>query len=146
MLRLPKSVDYGVLILLTLFEADSDTPLSAQQIAETCGLPHQQVAKLLKVLQRQDVVSSTRGPRGGYALKVDAGSMNLLAVHRLIEGPLTVTECMNPEDCQCRAMASCRLRPYMEAVDRALQQALEGITLAAISESRPVFAGWSLAV
>lgn len=146
MLRLPKSVDYGVLILLTLFEAEPDTPLSAQQIAETCGLPHQQVAKLLKVLQRREIVCSTRGPRGGYALKEDAGHLNLAQIHELIEGPLTVTECMNPEDCQCRALTSCRLRPYMEAVDRALQQALAGITLAAISESRPVFAGWSLAV
>ncbi|CAM2066959.1 Rrf2 family transcriptional regulator [Sulfidibacter corallicola] len=136
MLRLPKSVDYGILILLTLYEADQAETLSALQVARACGLPHQQVAKLLKLLQRRDAVESIRGPRGGYRLKADGAVLSLQQIYDMIEGPLALTECMSDEPCHCRVMENCRLQPYMVAVNQTIEHAFSGITLRQISEKK----------
>ena len=133
MLRLPKSVDYSVLILLALFDAREKQCMSAPNLASTCSLPPQLVAKILKMLQRQGVVGSIRGPKGGYFLKPEAREMNLMDVYQTMEGPLFVSECLQDDECDCRALPNCRLKPHISRLNALIHQAMSQITLSQLS-------------
>ena len=135
MLRIPKEVDYGVLILLALHEADSDAVLSATEIASRRGLPQQQVAKLLKLFQRNGIVDSTRGPRGGYKLVRSPESLDLKTIYAVIEGPLNLAECI--EGSECKVAGVCNLKPHLVLLNTAIQDAFSNISIRSISENLP---------
>lgn len=62
-----------------------ETVLSAAEIAEKRNLPKPFVAKLLTVLSQARLVSSNRGPGGGYSLAVPPEQISFYDVARLFE-------------------------------------------------------------
>lgn len=134
MLKLPRSVDYGVLLLVALYEAEDPNYLSAASLAEDCSLSPQHVAKILKIFQRKGIVGSIRGPKGGYYLYPKGRQMNLVDVYRCLEGPLFMSECLKESgECDCRALPNCRLKPHMERLNQHIYDAMTRITLAELS-------------
>ena len=134
MLKLPRSVDYGVLILVALYEAKAPNFLSTTALAERCSLSPQHVAKILKILHRQEIVGSIRGPKGGYFLQPKARHLNLIDVYRCMEGPLFMSECLREGECDCRALLNCRLKPHMARLNQQIYEAMTRITLAELSQ------------
>ena len=135
-LKLPKSVDYGLLILVTLHEAGEQW-LSSAEIAKRTDLPSQHVAKLLKIFQRNQLIDSTRGPKGGYHLCPMGGMLNMAEVYQILEGPLMLTECSSQSDHdQCRITDGCRLKPHITILNEAIFSVLSTITIQMISEKQ----------
>jgi Rrf2 family protein len=74
--------------------------INAVKIAEFTGFSKNHIAKVLQRLVKSDMLSSVRGPAGGFTLKKDPKKINLLQVYETIEGPLEETDCpMNYEIC-----------------------------------------------
>jgi len=137
MLRIPKSVDYGVLILLTLYENRGQL-LNAKEIAQHCGVSHQQVAKLLKLLLKNELVSSRQGARGGYMLPDQAGRISLEQIYLALEGPFSFAECMDRPSAElgCKVDAICRLKPHLVVLDQAIRSVCRSLTIQDISARR----------
>ncbi|MCB1053149.1 MAG: Rrf2 family transcriptional regulator [Acidobacteria bacterium] len=138
MLRIPKSVDYGVLILLTLFESE-DQMLSAKEIATRCGVSYQQVAKLLKMLVKNALVHSKQGAQGGYSLSPEKANLNLEEIYQALEGPFSFAECMDKHVAGsngCKVDPTCRLKPHLAIINQAIQSVCRSLTLKDISRSR----------
>ena len=70
MLRISKLTDYGTVVLAELAR-DEQAFVSSAEIAASTGLGLPTVSKLLKMLARAGLVTSIRGPRGGYRLAPD---------------------------------------------------------------------------
>jgi Rrf2 family protein len=54
----------------------------ADRIAEAIGVPRNYLSKILHALARAGILTSTRGPQGGFRLKVDP---DRLPIYRVIE-------------------------------------------------------------
>ena len=67
MLRISKLTDYGT-VLLAHLAANQASVCSAAEVAEATGVALPTVSKLLKLLARAGLVTSTRGSNGGYRL------------------------------------------------------------------------------
>jgi len=52
------------------------------------------LAKVLRKLERADLVTGTRGPSGGYRLSRPAERISLKEIYEAIEGPLAVGKCL----------------------------------------------------
>lgn len=141
MLRIPKSVDYGLLVLMALDQAGSGSRRSAQELADASGLPASHVAKILKVLQRACLVGSVRGPNGGYFLKAASQKITAACVLAAFEGPVAVAECLGSGACECKALPQCALKPHMARINNVLHEALSSLTLHMLSQNRPQFPG-----
>lgn len=141
MLRIPKSVDYGLLVLMALDRAGEGSRRSALELAEISGLPASHVAKILKVLQRACLVGSVRGPSGGYFLKSTSDQITAASVLAAFEGPIAVTECLAGGPCDCKALPQCELRPHMTRINRVLEEALSSLTLKTLSQGRTTLPG-----
>jgi len=134
LLKIPKEVDYGILILLALMEEDQDELIPATEMARRTQLSHHQVAKLLKKLQKGGVVESIRGPKGGYRLCIKPDHLTLSEIYEYFFGALRLTDCTSRghADTDCRVVSSCSLMPHMAMVNQAVEQAFSKITLARI--------------
>ena len=131
MLRISKLTDYAILAMVEL-TANRDEVLSAQALAERCGLETPTVSKVLKALVRAGLVDSFRGASGGYRARSAPERVSIAAVIGAIEGPIAMTECSVQEGLST-VEASCSARDNWQKVSRAVADALEGVSLADMS-------------
>lgn len=82
---------------MTLLAARPDAHLSAKDLAARLPVSETHLAKVMQRLVRADLVTSVRGPGGGFALRADPRATTLLEVYEAIEGKLRVPECMFSE-------------------------------------------------
>ena len=69
MVRFTSRVEYALLAALDLTEhRQGDTPISGKAIAARTGVPAKFLAQILLELKARGLVSSARGPNGGYWL------------------------------------------------------------------------------
>ena len=69
----------------------SNEPVSAKAIAKECGLPLTPLLKHLQQLVRAGVLSSERGPKGGFQIAMPVDELTVLDVVQAIRGPSMFT-------------------------------------------------------
>ena len=77
-----------------LLGAAAGKPLTSGQIAEALGASQAHLSKVLQRLRRSGLVTSERGPGGGFELARPADEITLLKVHEAVEGPLSLSDCL----------------------------------------------------
>ena len=87
-MHLSSQEEYGLRCLLQLARHDGDEPMPIQEIAELEGLTPEYVAKLMRVLRKGGLVTSTRGAAGGYRLDRPADEITLWDAVEILGGPL----------------------------------------------------------
>ncbi len=87
-MRLGRAAAYAVFATTHLAENGSGTPIQGRDIAECCGIPSGHLLKILQQLVRAQVLSSERGPAGGFVLRKPAQEITLLEIVEAIEGPI----------------------------------------------------------
>ena len=128
MLRLSKLTDYAVVVLVRL--SQSGSVQTSPGIAAGIGIPEPTVAKVLKILAHHDMVEGQRGARGGYRLMRPLSDMPLTTVIAAFEGPIALTACVDNGFGSCEAEGICAVRGRWDPVNRAIRDALAGITIA----------------
>ena len=67
---------------------------SAQEISGRLGVSEFHLAKVLQRLAKNGLLTSTRGPQGGFTLAKRSDAITLLDVYEAIEGPLKNNACL----------------------------------------------------
>lgn len=88
MMRLSTRSTYGIRALVELALTAGHGPISATFIAKRQGLPIAYLEQLLHRMKRHGLVSSVRGPRGGYVLSRDAQRITMADVVGVLDGRL----------------------------------------------------------
>ena len=73
--------------------ARSDENLNVLRIAELTGASKHHVAKIMQRLVKDNFLTSTRGPNGGFVLKRPADSISILEIYESIDGAISVEKC-----------------------------------------------------
>jgi len=133
MLRVTKLADYGI-VMLTYFAARPDNSFNARDIAKVVQLPLPVVSKVLKLLARAGILQSQRGTKGGYSLALPPEEVTVAAIIRSLEVPIAVTECTDAVHGDCGLEIGCPVKTNWHLINRAIHQALEGITLAQMTQ------------
>jgi Rrf2 family protein len=79
---------YAVLALAELARSGGSDPVPIAELARRRDVPVQFLEQLFAVLRRAGVISSQRGVKGGYRFARDPGSITVLEVVELLDGPL----------------------------------------------------------
>ena len=128
MLRISKLTDYAM-IVLGYMARNPDRIFAATDLAESAGIAPTTVSKVLKALTRANVLTSTRGVKGGYQLAGAPETTTVASIIFALEGPIALTECGLDGDA-CQQSSSCHIRGNWNVINRALRTALESVTLA----------------
>lgn len=130
MIKLSKLTDYAVVILAAMAHHEGEK-LSASALAEETKLPEPTVAKVLKILAKEDVIDSLRGVNGGYVLATNPKDIPITSVIAAMDGPMAIAACVdNGQGGCCDHEAHCTIKGKWTPVNTAIQEALNGVTLA----------------
>ena len=120
-------VDYATRVLLTL-AADEGTPMRGEALATEQQLPVRFVENMLVDLRRAGLVTSHRGPSGGYRLARPASAISVADVIRSLEGPLAEVHGLRPDQRSYEGAAE-NLQDVWIALRAAMRDVLESVTL-----------------
>jgi Rrf2 family protein len=108
MLSLTKKTEYALIALSYLSER-TDRTVSAREIATAFEMPAALVMNILKTLHHNEVLTSTRGTKGGYRLASELSSITMHELIGMLEGPVKLTEC-SPTECRSHEPRSCKVK------------------------------------
>lgn len=113
--------------------SDKDSFLIAD-IAQTEGIPKKFLEAILLTLKNSGLLSSRKGPGGGYSLAKRPAAITVGAVVRAFEGNLIPLQCLSESahaPCpECSDEDTCGIKLVMADVDKALSSVLDSTTLA----------------
>ncbi len=139
--KLSAKADYAVRAVLVLAAHEGDRPVKGETIARTQDLPPKFVENILGELKHAGIVSSQRGPDGGYRLARAPGDVTLADVIRVVDGPIAAVAGVRPEDVSYPPGAEALPGVWLEARGM-LRSVLETTTFADLVErSRRLAAG-----
>ncbi|HOB75516.1 MAG TPA: Rrf2 family transcriptional regulator [Phycisphaerae bacterium] len=144
MLSLTRKTDYALIALAHMAQTPEDC-CSAREIASRYGVPLPLLMNILKLLTRQGLAKSARGPRGGYTLAVLPSEITLYDVIRAVEGPVQLVQCADHHSrgsseavkTTCGLISSCPVYSPIQLVHNKLIEFLSGVSLAdVVKQSR----------
>lgn len=112
---------------------DKDSFLIAD-IAQAEGIPKKFLEAILLTIKNSGILSSRKGPGGGYSLAKSPAAITIGAVIRAFEGDLIPLPCLSESahgSCpECADEDTCGIRLVMTDVEQALSAILDSTTLA----------------
>ena len=127
MLRITKMTDYAVLILANLALYDNKM-LTAKEIASETHISLPTTQKILKKLNRKNLVISKQGVSGGYSLDPETKKLSVATLLEKLDGDLSITQCSSNDD-QCEVEDFCNIGNAWQMINQRVQWALNDITL-----------------
>jgi Rrf2 family protein len=125
-----------VVVLGEMAQCQSGGLQTAISLSSKTGLPEPTVAKVLKLLTKGGLISSSRGVNGGYQLSKQPELISMGSVIFALEGPVLLTSCVDGHEACCTHSASCSMKGKWNPVNEAMKTALEGVTLAQMITSQ----------
>lgn len=126
-----RECDYAVRIVRALAGGEK---LCVNQVCEKEDLTPAFVYKILKKLEKKEIVKSFRGSNGGYALKKPLAELTLLDVYLAVEPDFYMIECMNPDKACVHNQKDCGCKVHRELsrIQNTLIEELRAHTMAEI--------------
>ena len=87
-MKLTRSTTYALVALAYLARTEPRQPILAKQIAKHHNIPLDYLLKILQQLTHTEILSSIRGPLGGFLLNQPPRDISLLQIIETIDGPL----------------------------------------------------------
>lgn len=127
-MRIQARVDYAIRAMAEL-ASSGDGPVKAEHLADAQGIPSNFLRGIMTDLRRARLVSSQRGPDGGFVLTRPASEISLADIFRAIDGPLATVRDQSLSQMQYSGAAS-ELPTVWMAVRAGLRRVLETTTIA----------------
>ncbi|MCK5580459.1 MAG: Rrf2 family transcriptional regulator [Candidatus Omnitrophica bacterium] len=127
-----RDTDYAIRALMYIASA-GDGVVSVAEIEKKLGLPRPFLRKILQVLQKQGVLRSIKGNRGGFLLAVPAKKIILADLIEIFQGKITFTECFLKKK-ECPDTRKCSVRKKIKNIEKTVVSELKQITIASLLE------------
>lgn len=129
-----RTAEHAVRALLYLAEHGPES-VKASTIAEELGAPPNYMSKTLHALAAADVLSSRRGPTGGFRLAVDPGNLTLARIIEIVDDPAPKDMCLIGNT-RCSDRTPCSLHGRWKRVSNRVWEPLRQTTLADLGVGR----------
>ena len=127
-MRVSAKADYAVRAAVELAGGDA-TVVKGERIATAQSIPLNFLENILLDLKQAGIVSSRRGPDGGYFLAKPADQVSIADIIRAAEGPLATVRGVRPQSLDYAGSAE-PLQQVWIALRASLRAVLEDVTLA----------------
>ena len=131
---LPMKSRYALKALVFLARHQADGPVPVSVIASEEAIPVKFLEAILLEMRNAGVLTSRRGPTGGYQMRADPKDVHLGDVIRNLSGPMAPLPCLSKTAyhrcAECVDEATCAVRILMADVHAAQLRIVDGTTLA----------------
>ena len=134
-MRISAKADYAVRAVIELAADDDGSPVKAERVATSQGIPLNFLENILGELRHAGIVRSHRGADGGFRLAKPADQITIADVIRAVEGPLATVRGGPPEESSYPGPAADLPRVWI-AVRKNLRAVVEQVTVADVASGR----------
>lgn len=135
-MRLTAKGRYAVTAMLDLAVHGESKPISLADISTRQGISLSYLEQLFAKLRRNDLVSSVRGPGGGYKLSRTADDIYVAQIIDSVDENVDATKCQGKANCQHGE--TCLTHELWTELSDQIHQFLSQINLASIIAKRSV--------
>jgi Rrf2 family protein len=125
---------YGLKALAYMARTKDKDSFLIADIAREEGIPKKFLEAILLTLKNNGILSSRKGPGGGYSLAKNPAALTVGAIVRSFEGDLAPVQCLSETQhasCpECLDEATCGIKLVMADVAAAVSAVLDNVTLA----------------
>ena len=136
-MRLTTKGRYAVTAVLDLAFHQENGPVSLAAISERQCISLSYLEQLFAKLRRNGVVTSTRGPGGGYSLQRKSSEISVSDIILAVDESCQITGCDEVESCS-GSDYQCLTHDLWQELSNEIRSFLDGITLAEIMNSKTV--------
>ena len=132
-MHLSAQEEYGLRCLVQVARRGNAGPVGISEVADAEGLSPDYTAKLLRVLRQGELLTSTRGAAGGYALTRPATEISVWQALEILGGPLfseSLCDAHAGLKHDCVHTGDCSMRSMWTWLGGTVRNALAGISLA----------------
>ena len=135
-MRLTTKGRYAVTAMLDLAIHHGNGPITLADIAQRQGISLSYLEQLFSRLRKRSLVSSVRGPGGGYSLARDADAINVAEVISAVDENVDTTRCHGAHNCQNNQR--CLTHDLWHDLSTRIYDYLNGISLQELMNRRGV--------
>ena len=135
-MRLTTKGRYAVTAMLDLAIHHGNGPITLADIAKRQGISLSYLEQLFSRLRRRSLVSSVRGPGGGYSLARAAADIHVAEVISAVDENVDTTRCHGAHNCQNNQR--CLTHDLWQDLSNRIYEYLDGISLQELMNRRGV--------
>jgi Rrf2 family protein len=128
MLRLSTKGQYGVRAMYEIARGYKAGPITIKEISERQDVSVAYLEQILNTLRKAGLISSVKGPGGGYVLSKEPGSISIGAILGELEGPVAITSCLDPKE-GCMRVEGCVTHLLWKSLGEKIKGFLDTMTL-----------------
>jgi len=129
-----KQCEYAIQALLYLALRPPGTMTSIKDLTGALRIPFHFVAKILQRLTRKGLVSSLKGPTGGFMLGHPAEKITLFEVINAVDGTIALDSCLLGFS-ECSSAHPCGVHKEWQKVRSSTKSILMNQTIAAMAQN-----------
>jgi len=127
-MRLTTKGRFAVTAMIDLAMQGGKEPVTLAEISERQKISLSYLEQLFGKLRRRELVSSVRGPGGGYQLAKKAEELSVADIIRAVDEPIDATQCGGREN--CRDERKCLTHDLWASLNERIFEYLNSVTLA----------------
>lgn len=117
---------YGLRAICYIAENQDKGFIPVSEISENLNLSENYLEQLVRMLKKDGLIKSSRGPKGGYKINKDLEEITIGQILRSLEGDMTISECVSGKvDCEYK----CDAYDLFTKLDYLINKAIDSITL-----------------
>ncbi len=128
MLRLSTKGQYGVRAMVEVARGYPAETTSIKEISARQDVSVAYLEQILSTLRRAGLITSVKGPGGGYRLSRPPKEVSIGLILRALEGPVAITSCMDPAE-GCVRADSCVSHLLWKSLGEKIEGFLDTISL-----------------
>ena len=127
------STKYAIKAVLYLsVNSSEEKKIMIKDIAEPINVPKAYIAKLLQELAKRKVISSTKGPKGGFYLSQENRKTTVIDIIDVIDGEHRIHKCLLSLN-ECDSKRPCALHHLVFKEKQIIEENLAKTTIAELS-------------
>ncbi len=128
---------YGLRAMLDLGLNADEHAVSIKSISERQGISENYLEQIIATLKKSGYVKSTRGPKGGYSLKMGPEEISVGDILRALEGDLNPVDCVEVNDnLTCQESDLCVTKFVWRKISDSINQVVDNISLIDLMEEQ----------
>jgi Rrf2 family protein len=124
---------YAVTAMFDLAAYGDGDPISAAAISDRQGIPLSYLEQLLLKLKRGGLVTTVKGPSGGYRLAKKPAQVSIGEIIQAADGPVALADCVSSNS-GCPKSGCCSTRSLWERLSDKVTKVLDATTLKDLCE------------
>ncbi|HTS76029.1 MAG TPA: Rrf2 family transcriptional regulator [Bryobacteraceae bacterium] len=129
-----RSAEYAIRAFVYMAALAPEEHALVKNIAADTGIPVHFLAKILQDLARNGYLQSTKGPRGGFRLRLPAEQISMRVIVEAVDGSSRLERCIGGSP-ECNDRAACGMHDSWVELRSRIIDYLEGTSIADLANA-----------